>query len=128
MALISGSQRLDDPYPRPTGPHVVVSNDETPPEQDTGVTFEDGAVKIEQPDGSIIIDFEGGDDSDAASDGFFGNLSSRIGDSELEQIASDLLEGIQRDEDSRKEWLETRALGITLLGLKLEKPRSDMGS
>jgi hypothetical protein len=56
------------------------------------------------------------------------NLALKLDDMELEEIGSTLLEGIKLDDDSRKEWLETRALGISLLGLKLEKPRSDAGA
>ena len=60
--------------------------------------------------------------------GFYANLAKKIDSSELTSIATNLLEGIERDEQSRKEWLDTRAMGISLLGLKLEKPRSDAGS
>lgn len=130
MARDSNSLRLDDPYPRPTGPHLIVSNDaKAQAANDTGVSFEDGAIKIDQPDGSTIIRFDGGVDDDEEDDkGFSANLANKLDDSGLETLASDLLEGIQRDDDSRKDWLETRAMGISLLGLKLERPRSDAGS
>ena len=127
MARDSNSQRLDDPYPRPTGPHLVVANGEAAEEPPikTGVTFEDGAIKVEQPDGSIVINFDGKDEESESDDE---NLADGMADDELESLASDLLEGILRDDESRREWLETRALGISLLGLKLERPRSDAGS
>ena len=38
------------------------------------------------------------------------------------------MEDIEKDNQSRKEWLETRAAGIQLLGLKLEEPRSGLDS
>jgi hypothetical protein len=42
------------------------------------------------------------------------------------RISGELLRGIQFDEQSRTEWLETRAKGIRILGLKIEDPaRSD---
>lgn len=124
----SNSIRLEDPYPKPMGPHLVVDNaEEIKPTAETTVTFEEGAIKVEQADGSVVIKFDGKSE-DAGSNKFEANLADKLGDGELETIASDLLEGILRDEDSRKEWLETRAMGITLLGLKLEKPRSDAGS
>lgn len=129
MARGSNSQRLEDPYPRPTGPHLVVNGGqpvENPAVNNTGVTFEDGAIKVEQPDGSVIIRFDGEDEREESYEEE--NLAHKMDDSELDEIANDLIDGIARDETSRMEWLETRALGISLLGLKLERPRSDASS
>lgn len=58
---------------------------------------------------------------------FEANLALEISEDELGKIASELLAGVERDILSRNEWMETRALGIELLGLKLEKPRTDLG-
>lgn len=129
MAPRSQSISRPDPYPKPMGPHLVVNNETVaPPSNDTGVTFEDGAMKIEHPDGSVTIKFDGGDKKDAKNAQFDANLAEYMDEGELGSIATDLMEGIMRDDDSRREWLETRALGISLLGLKLERPRSDAGS
>jgi hypothetical protein len=126
MARGTNSIRLDDPYPKPMGPHLVVADGQPVPDtNDTGVSFEDGAIKVEQDDGSVVIRFDGKAEEENEDEE---NLAKRIDDGELETIASDLIEGIIRDEESRKEWMETRAMGISLLGLKLEKPRSDAGS
>lgn len=127
---ISNSLPLKDPYPKPLGPHLsVVDPEDSEPENNSGVTFEDGAMKIEHEDGSVTINFDGKpEDKDKDEEGFHANLAKEISDSELSSIATSLLEGIQRDDDSRKDWLETRALGISLLGLKLEKPRTDAGT
>lgn len=127
MARGSNSQRLDDPYPRPVGPHLIMADGQKveDPTKTTGVTFEDGTIKVEQPDGSVVINFNGKEeDEETEAD----NLADKMSEDELEEISSDLLDGIARDEASRMEWLETRALGISLLGLKLEKPRSDAGA
>src|SRR5690349_6849472 len=127
MARGSNSQRLDDPYPRPVGPHLIMADGQKveDPTKTTGVTFEDGTIKVEQPDGSVVINFNGKEeDEETEAD----NLADKMSEDELEEISSDLLDGIARDEASRMEWLETRALGIGLLGLKLEKPRSDAGA
>src|SRR5262249_50228736 len=89
------------------------------------------SVKIEHPDGSVTVDFGGQsteEDSGPEDEDFTRNLALDMDESELNAIASDLLDGIKRDEDSRKEWLDTRAMGISLLGLRLDKPRSDAGS
>src|SRR5215510_7191248 len=93
-------------------------------EKTEGVTFEDGALKVEQPDGSLIIDLNP-DLSGQNKDGDWDeNLALKIEPAELSRIASELLTNIDADEQSRKEWLENRARIITLLGLKLEDPRS----
>jgi hypothetical protein len=92
-----------------------------------GVSFEDGALKVDTPDGGVVIDFN--PDLSKPEDktkGWFANLADQIDEGELASIASQLLDGIQRDEDSRQEWMAMRAKGITMLGLKLEDP-SDVG-
>jgi len=91
--------------------------------------MEDGTQTTEHADGSATVDFSPRSTSgNVLNGGFYKNIAEDIDDSELDRIASELLEGIQRDEDSRKEWLETRARGIKLLGLKLEEPGSDSSS
>src|SRR5262249_55723825 len=89
-----------------------------------------GAIKIEHPDGSVTINFNPdlstpapGNDTD-----YHRNIAGDIDAGELAKIATDLLTGIEYDEDSRKEWLSTRARGISLLGLKIEEPRGDVGT
>src|SRR3990167_2673274 len=100
------------------------------PEDTTGgVSMQDGARKIELPDGSVSIDLnpdlsKGKDKSDS----FYENLVEKIDEGELARIANELLSAIDLEDQSRKEWLETRARGITLLGLKVEDPRSDTGT
>lgn len=89
----------------------------------------DGIAVTEQQDGSVVIDLN--PDKNTAepdSDNFFANLANKIDEEELGRIANDLLTGIDLDEQSRKDWLQTRATGIRLLGLKLEEPRGDIGT
>lgn len=89
----------------------------------------DGVIAIDHPDGSVTFEDsrnakgEAGDPSD-----FFRNLADDVEADELAYIASDLLTGIDADIDSRKEWMETRATGIRLLGLRIEEPRGDAGT
>lgn len=130
MARGTNSRRLEDPYPRPTAPHLVLNNGSSPAAPSPSVVFEDGGMKIVNADGSALIRFDAngmdtGGDKDKGK--FSANLAKQMNDGELSEIATDLLEGIQRDNDSRRKWLETRALGISLLGLELERPRSDAG-
>ena len=126
MAITSGSLRLVDPEPEALpGPiSVDVPTGEIAP----GISLKDGALSIEHDDGSVTVDLNPDlskkDDDD---DGFYANLALKMSDGDLSSIATDLLDGIERDNDSRKDWLETRAKGIQLLGLKIEDPRGDTG-
>lgn len=98
-------------------------------EGNTAVTFdENGVAKIEHPDGSVTFD-ENPDRSGTEPDSndFFRNIASEIPDDELSSMASELLTGIDLDDQSRKDWLETRRSFIRLLSLKLEEPRGDTG-
>jgi hypothetical protein len=88
----------------------------------------DGIAKIEHDDGSVT--FETGRKKPPMGDkgDFYRNLADEIDEMELARIASELLQGIDNDQQSRKDWLDTRAAGIRLLGLKLEEPRGDLGT
>lgn len=89
----------------------------------------DGVIAIDHPDGSVS--FEDGRESsgdEGDPNDFYRNLADSIEPGELAYIASDLFTGISADVDSRKEWMETRAAGIRLLGLQIEEPRGDAGT
>ena len=89
---------------------------------------EDGAImKIDHGDGSITLSLDGkpnadAEDVDGQPEGWFDNLSSKIDDTELARITEDLLRGVADDLESRTEWIDDRAQGIKLLGLKIEIP------
>lgn len=53
-------------------------------------------------------------------DKFYANLPAKIDEGELNTIASELLEGIRRDDESRREHLEMLSEGFKLLGLVIE--------
>lgn len=97
---------------------------------DTAHTDEAGnIVSIEHGDGSITVSVTDeplervlGDEPDG--DTWFANLVDKIGDSELSRIADDLLRGIDDDLTSRRDWIQTRAEGVKMLGLKYEAPNS----
>jgi len=118
--------RLIDPEP---AEHEL---DPTSIELDDGlkVTVDrSGATHIENSDGSVTININGdGDLVQGDPNDHFRNLANEIGSDELSRIASELLTGIELDKQSRKDWLQTRAVGIKLLGLKLDEPRGDLGS
>jgi hypothetical protein len=84
-------------------------------------------VKIEHGDGSVTVSLDGkglgkGDGEQKGPTEWFGNLIEDINDSEVSRITEDLLRGVDLDIESRREWIEDRALGIKLLGLKIELP------
>jgi hypothetical protein len=82
-------------------------------------------LKIEHADGSVSVSLDGKPIQNAENDyneEFFENLVDKIEDTELNRISSELIRGISDDIESRREWIEDRALGIKLLGLKIEIP------
>lgn len=83
-------------------------------------------LNIEHPDGSISISIDGRPIQEAEktdNDDWFRNLVSEISDMDLGIISNDLMRGIDNDLESRKDWIETRATGIKLLGLTVEVPQ-----
>ena len=108
------------PEPEPDAIDVDVSDmlDSVDPEKNL--------VEIELPDGSVTINLgsdlaAGGSNQDTTFDA---NLADQIDDVLLAQIADELIRGIDDDNQSRSEWLETRAEGIKMLGFQLESPSS----
>jgi len=81
---------------------------------------EDGSLVIEMPDGGVMIqlgeeaeDESGGEEHDA-------NLADFLSDTELGNIANELVADYKSDKESRKDWEETYVKGLELLGLKIE--------
>src|SRR5277367_2292809 len=112
MATTTGSIPLDGPYPKPMGPHMVLNGSKPQPEQTKNIRIEDGVLSIDNADGSTTIDFNpsqsdlnGGKEPE--SKGHEANLALKMDQEKLGEIASDLIEGFERDDLSRKKWLET---------------------
>lgn len=72
---------------------------------------------IMEPDGSVIINV-GPEDSEEPE--FEDNLIEYMESEDVEEIASDLIDGFKNDIESRKDWEATYKEGIEILGLKLE--------
>jgi hypothetical protein len=92
------------------------------PEFDT-----DGSImRIDHGDGSITLSLDGKPIEEAERDdtelGWFDNLAEKIEEGELTRITEDLLRGVGDDLESRTDWIDDRAQGIKLLGLKIELP------
>ena len=113
---------LDDNQPRipQTGaPEIEIIEDGKMP-QASG-----DALQIEHDDGSITISLDGkpiNPGVDKPRGGWFDNLVDDIDDMELGRISEMLMRGVSDDIESRKDWIEDRAQGIKLLGLKIEIP------
>ena len=119
------SLRQPAPEPEPMdGEDVVVEiiegNDNTKMDEHGNI------LEIKHPDGSITISLDGKPIEDRAKerdeDNWYRNLVDDIAESNLSSVAEDLLRGIRDDLESRKDWIEDRAQGIKLLGLKIEIP------
>ena len=83
-------------------------------------------LTIEHGDGSVSVSLdgrpvEGPTEAEKAAD-WFRNLVDELDDGTLALISDDLIRGVQDDLDSRNDWIEDRAQGIKLLGLKVEIP------
>ena len=96
---------------------------------DVPVTNERGDVlSIEHGDGSITVSIDSSPlsraDTGSDDDGWFANLAEKIDETERARIADDLIRGIDEDIESRREWIENRATGMRMLGLKLDMPGS----
>jgi hypothetical protein len=80
-------------------------------------------IEIEDPEsvaitaGGMTIEIEPGDEHD---DEFNANLADEMSEGDLTELASELLGDYETDLDSRKDWLNTYADGIELLGMKVE--------
>ncbi len=128
MPLVPGlSPSLRQPAPpqaeMPEGDIVVEIAEDAP---DQGMTDAKGnLLSIEHGDGSVTVSIDGSPLESAASRGprgWFDNLVNDIDAMEVSRIADDLVRSIEADIDSRKEWVEDRANGVRLLGLKLDIP------
>jgi len=81
-------------------------------------------IEIENPDsvtladGSMEITIEPGKE---VSDDFSKNLAEEMDDSELGALASELMEYVDADINSRKDWTETYVKGLEVLGMKYEE-------
>ena len=82
-------------------------------------------IEIENPDavtlsdGSMEITLEVGDEKEKGE--FGANLAEEMDDGELANLASDLLELVDADIASRKDWTETYVKGLEVLGTKYEE-------
>src|SRR6185437_12340226 len=85
--------------------------------------------KTENPDGSVDIDLTGASvKSTRKSDKFTSNLAEIMSEEELNRISTEILEGIDRDNQSRSDHLTMIAEGMKLLGLVIESNNASSAS
>ena len=99
----------------------IMSGVDKPEQDDAG-----NILRIEHDDGSISVSLDGrpveeASEAEKAAD-WFRNLVDDIDGGELYAISDSLLRGVEDDLQSRQDWIEDRAQGIKLLGLKVEIP------
>lgn len=88
--------------------------------------MEDGPgveIMIENPEG-VVVGMDGMEidmmpDTDEAE--FDGNLAEEMDEGELQKVASDLLEMVDADIASRKDWVDMYVKGLDVLGMKYEE-------
>ena len=78
-------------------------------------------VIIEEDDGSVVIDFDGGSE-DGAGEAMEhnANLAEYIEDTDLSLMASELIQEFTNDRRSREDWAKAYVKGLDLLGMKVE--------
>jgi len=79
----------------------------------------DNPDAVSMSDGSMEITLIPEDS--AASDDFDANLAEDMDQGDLQMVASDLLELIDADINSRKDWVEAYVKGLEVLGMKYEE-------
>jgi len=98
---------------------IVLQEDADEPPESIGIEQADGSLLI-RLDGKKITkpsNAEGAKKHDA-------NLAEFIDERELARICDDLLNGIDADIETRRDWLDRRAAGVKHLALKIENPRA----
>jgi hypothetical protein len=89
-------------------------------EMDDSPAFE---IEIVNPEG-VKIDMDGIEIDlmpEEEKEGFDDNLAEYLDDGELQKIASDLIEMVEADINSRKEWVDMYVKGLDVLGMKYEE-------
>jgi len=126
--------RLEGPDRPDLPPAAEVSVEMAPPDGDIPEVDDKGNIlRIKHGDNSLTVSLNGKPlgSANAANDEplqWYSNLADKIPEDALNSITEDLLRGIEEDLQSRKEWLEDRALCLKLLGLKIELPNTQGAS
>ena len=131
MALVPGlvpNIRLDQDQPDlplGEGQETVIVMDADEDADQPEMDIDGNVLRIDHGDGSISVSLDGRPIESSKrkkTEGWHENLAEEMDENALSEIAHCLIKGIEEDIDSRKEWIEDRAQGLRLLGLKIEIP------
>ena len=131
MALVPGlvpNIRLDQDQPDlplGEGQETVIVMDADENDDQPEMDIDGNVLRIDHGDGSISVSLDGRPIESSKrkkTEGWHENLAEEMDENALSEIAHRLIKGIEEDIDSRKEWIEDRAQGLRLLGLKIEIP------
>ena len=90
-----------------------------------GPTTPDIEVEVENPDAMALhvggVEVNLMPDKPEPSGEFFANLAEDMLESEMQSLASGLLEDFESDLNARRDWLQVYVDGIELLGMKIEE-------
>ena len=90
-----------------------------------GLAEMDSQLPKDAPAIEIILsedeDADGEDAESPAEDAFEDNLAETLPDDLLSQIATGIIEDVEEDINSRKDWIQTYIDGLELLGMKVEE-------
>ena len=101
-------------YAAPEGLEMLA---ETEPEIE--IEIKDGPEIEVNDDGSVDITFE--EEKNADIDQFDANIAEFLDEGTLQSLSSELMELVDEDINSRKEWAETYVKGLEVLGFKYEE-------
>jgi hypothetical protein len=117
--------RLVMPDADPVGDDIIVDVDPNEDADSPEVNTDGEVLSIEHGDGSVTISMN---DKPLYGIGhnrqqeWFDNLADEIGERELGTLTETIMRGIDDDIQSRKEWIDTVATFIKLLGVTIEIP------
>jgi len=90
--------------------------------EDLQIEIPEDTISTPTEDGGIIIEFGSSEEDDTQTDvPHDANLAEYIEDSDLEGMASELVDDFINDRNSRKDWAMAYIKGLDLLGLKIEE-------
>jgi hypothetical protein len=109
------------PITKPLMPFDSPMIDEVDPVDAIEIEISEDTTSTPTEDGGIVIQF-GPEEEDENVDVAHGdNLAEFIEDSDLEGMASELIDDFINDRNSRKDWAMAYIKGLDLLGLKIEE-------
>lgn len=125
--ITSGQQYRDSgEEPKQFEPTDVELPEQENPNQ--SIDEDTGAKITVEDDGSVVIDMNPEKPKREKSKKFEINLALELGPNELGSVAEEVLQGIDNDIQSRRDWDAAYDKGIQLMGLKLEDASSEISS